>query len=37
MAASGNGFEKFLRTSKGGLTRNKLYDLSNLNFEIAKS
>ena len=31
VAASENGFEKFLRISKGGLTRNDLYDLTNLN------
>ena len=27
MAASENGFEEFLRISKGGLTWNDLYDL----------
>ena len=31
VAASENGFEKFLRISKGGLTRNDLYDLTDLN------
>ena len=31
VAASGNGFEEFLRISKGGLTWNDLYDLTNLN------
>ena len=31
VAASENGFEKFLRISKGGLTENNLYDLTNLN------
>ena len=31
MAASENGFEKFLRISKGGFTRNDLYDLIILN------
>ena len=30
-AASENGFEEFLRISKGGLTWNDLYDLTNLN------
>ena len=29
--ASENGFEKFLRISKGALPRNNLYDLTNLN------
>ena len=29
VAASENGFEEFLRISKGGLTRNNLYDLTN--------
>ena len=28
VAASANGFEEFLRISKGGLTRNDLYDLT---------
>ena len=31
VAASENGFEEFLRISKGGDTRNDLYDLTNLN------
>ena len=31
VAASENGFEEFLRISKGGLTWNNLYDLTNLN------
>ena len=31
VAASENGFEEFLRISKGGLTWNDLYDLTNLN------
>ena len=31
VAASGNGFEEFLRISKGGLTWNDLYDLTNVN------
>ena len=31
VTASENGFEKFLRISKGGLTENNLYDLTNLN------
>ena len=31
VAASENGFEEFLRISKGGVTRNDLYDLTNLN------
>ena len=35
--ASENGFEKFLRISKGALPRNNLYDLTNLNIQIAKS
>ena len=30
VAASENGFEKFLRISKGSLMRNDLYDLTNL-------
>ena len=29
VAASENDFEEFLRISKGGLTRNNLYDLTN--------
>ena len=29
--ASENGFEEFLRISKGGFTRNNLHDLTNLN------
>ena len=37
VAASENGFEEFLRISRGGLTWNDLYDLTNLNVEIAKS
>ena len=37
VAASENGFEKFLRISKGGLTWNDLCDLTNLNVQIAKS
>ena len=37
VAASENGFEEFLRISKGGLTWNDLYDLTNLNVQIAKS
>ena len=37
VAASENGFEEFLRISKGGLTWNDLYDLTNLNVKIAKS
>ena len=36
VAASENGFEEFLRISKGGLTWNDLYDLTNLNVQIAK-
>ena len=31
VAASENGLEQFLRISKGGLTWNNLYDLTNLN------
>ena len=31
VAASENGFEEFLRISKGGLTWDNLYDLTNLN------
>ena len=31
VAASEIGFEEFLRISKGGLTLNNLYDLTNLN------
>ena len=31
VTASENGFEEFLRISKGGLTWNNLYDLTNLN------
>ena len=31
VAASEIGFEEFLRISKGGLTWNNLYDLTNLN------
>ena len=31
VAASENGFEEFLRISKGGLTWNDLYNLTNLN------
>ena len=31
VAASDNGFEEFLRISKGGLTWNNLYDFTNLN------
>ena len=31
VAASENGFEEFLRISKGRLTWNDLYDLTNLN------
>ena len=31
VAASENGFEEFLRISKGGLTWNDLYDLTYLN------
>ena len=31
VAASENGFEEFLRITKSGLTRNNLYDLTNLN------
>ena len=31
VAASENGFEEFPRISKGGLTWNDLYDLTNLN------
>ena len=31
VAASKNSFEEFLRISKGGLTGNNLYDLTNLN------
>ena len=37
VAVSENGFEEFLRISKGGPTRNSLYDLTNLNLQIAKS
>ena len=31
VVASENGFEEFLRISKGGLAGNNLYDLTNLN------
>ena len=31
VAASENGFEEFQRISKGGLTWNDFYDLTNLN------
>ena len=31
VAASENGFEKFVRISKGGLIWNDLYNLTNLN------
>ena len=31
VAASENGLEEFVRISKGGLTWNNLYDLTNLN------
>ena len=31
VAVSENGFEEFLRISKGGLTWNDSYDLTNLN------
>ena len=31
VAVSENGFEELLRISKGGLTWNDLYDLTNLN------
>ena len=31
VAASKSGFEEFLRITKGGLTRNNLYNLTNLN------
>ena len=31
VATSENGFEEILRISKGGLTWNNLYDLTNLN------
>ena len=37
VAASENGFEEFLRISKGGLTWNNLNDLTNLNVQIVKS
>ena len=37
VAAFENDFEEFLRISKGGLTWNDLYDLTNLNVQIAKS
>ena len=30
-SATENGFEEFLRISKGGLTWNNLYDFTNLN------
>ena len=34
VAASENGFEEFLRISKGGLTRNNLYDLTNITYKL---
>ena len=37
VAASENGFEEFLRISKGGLTWNDLYDLTNLNVKLQNS
>ena len=37
MVASENGFEEFQRISKGGLTWNDFYDLTNLNVSTAKS
>ena len=37
VAASENGFEEFLTISKGRLTWNDFYDLTNLNLQIAKS
>ena len=36
VAASENGFKKFIRISTGDFTRSNLYDLTNLNVEIAK-
>ena len=37
VAASENGFEEFVRMSKGGHTWNGLYNSTNLNVLIAKS